>query len=351
MMNRLMRRTMLAVLVLTCAVGKAQAIPELEGKPLCAEGNRVGLMLSPDGKSVAAIDVTGGVRLWSVPDGKPLGTFAGNGSPGCIAFSPNGKLLAVSNKGVVKIWDLTTRRPVTEIQASAVAVNNLAFSPDGKLLAIHHVSGSIQRTQDNRPEWEKNLPPVPGYDDYLPVDPNTGQLRGVQTWTEYQYSISLWNWAENENVDTRACPLDYSKPFLAFNPAKRIVEPVAVSPITGLVVNSPDGKEVVARTALKNGKISEVFRLPVAGTVHRVSLAATTADAMRVAVMLEPSASGAIPYLQVWDRSGTDPVLNAVKRKPHKTPVNALIVTPTGSAIITAAEDGSVVLWTIPDGK
>ncbi len=94
---------------------------------------------------MAAIDVTGGVRLWSVPDGKPLGAFAGNGSPGCIAFAPNGKLLAVSNKGVVKIWDLTTRRSPRSRRAPLhkTPVNALIVTPTGSAIITAAEDGSV----------------------------------------------------------------------------------------------------------------------------------------------------------------------------------------------------------------
>jgi WD40 repeat protein len=65
-----------------------------------------------------------------------------------LAFSPNGKLLAIGcGDGTVRLWNPATRRPVgAPIQTGsgpADALNVVAFSPDGKLLAGGSGNGSV----------------------------------------------------------------------------------------------------------------------------------------------------------------------------------------------------------------
>lgn len=56
-----------------------------------------------------------------------------------LAFSPNGKLLAVGLvAGGVQLWDMTTRKKHADVTGAFGTVNSLAFSPDGKTLAIGH---------------------------------------------------------------------------------------------------------------------------------------------------------------------------------------------------------------------
>ena len=53
-----------------------------------------------------------------------------------VAFSPDGKLLAIGTYGRVTVWDLATAKPVKVLTNVLGAVNDLKFSPDGKLLAV-----------------------------------------------------------------------------------------------------------------------------------------------------------------------------------------------------------------------
>jgi WD40 repeat protein len=53
-----------------------------------------------------------------------------------VAFSPNGKLLAISTSdGSAKLFDLATRREVASLRGHLLGVHSLAFSPDGRRLA------------------------------------------------------------------------------------------------------------------------------------------------------------------------------------------------------------------------
>ena len=76
-------------------------------------GSYEGLAFSPDGKTLAAKG-SNGVQLWDVDAGKVTKTLKGgggsytNGFPcNCVAFSANGKLLALGGgDGSIKVWDI-----------------------------------------------------------------------------------------------------------------------------------------------------------------------------------------------------------------------------------------------------
>lgn len=53
-----------------------------------------------------------------------------------VAFSPDGKRLAVGTYGRVTVWDLTTAKPAKVLTNVLGSVNDLKFSPDGKSLAV-----------------------------------------------------------------------------------------------------------------------------------------------------------------------------------------------------------------------
>jgi WD40 repeat protein len=106
---------------------------------------------SPDDRTIAAAsDADGitarytGVRLWNVADSTAAMLTATGG--GAVAFSPDRRTLATANAGGanVQLWDTATRRLITTIRFPSSPTgtvpfgvsSTLAFSPDGKTLAI-----------------------------------------------------------------------------------------------------------------------------------------------------------------------------------------------------------------------
>jgi WD40 repeat protein len=111
----------------------------------------VSLCFSLDGKTLAAGDAEGNLRLWScnTKTPKPRATLSGAHTAGplwSLAIAPNGKCLAsAGSDGVLKLWDLTSAKPELKatIHAHDKVVRQLCFSPDGTLLAS---AGSSDKT-------------------------------------------------------------------------------------------------------------------------------------------------------------------------------------------------------------
>jgi WD40 repeat protein len=101
------------------------------------------LAFSPDGKTLA-LNHGRQVELWDVAARQLKQTLAGHqGVVGCLAFSPDGTILASgSEDGRIKLWDLCTGQEKTTLVGHLERATSLAFTPDGKDL----VSGSWDRS-------------------------------------------------------------------------------------------------------------------------------------------------------------------------------------------------------------
>ncbi len=132
------------------------AIARLGTVRLRHRGEVWSVVYSRDGKTVIAGGPLhqppyedGAIRRWDAQTGKLVRRLDGQpyGS-GCLALSPDGKLLASeSGANLIWIWDLTTGKPVHKLHAANEIQGNIylvAFSPDGKTLAASGTGSPIQ---------------------------------------------------------------------------------------------------------------------------------------------------------------------------------------------------------------
>lgn len=98
------------------------------------------LAFSPDGKLLAVSDSqTGAIQFMDVATQQLTGTVIPNGWQNEVAFSPDGTTLAVAESHSVSLWDVRTGRRIGK--PLAVTVSRLAFSPDGTTLATLSSNG------------------------------------------------------------------------------------------------------------------------------------------------------------------------------------------------------------------
>ncbi|MEV4372058.1 hypothetical protein AB0J71_33650 [Nonomuraea sp. NPDC049637] len=79
--------------------------------------------------------------------GTPIRRAGRTGVAGALAFSPDGRFLAVgSGGGQTALWDGTVQRHLGTLTSTALAadVSALAFSPDGRVFAVGMTNGAIQ---------------------------------------------------------------------------------------------------------------------------------------------------------------------------------------------------------------
>ena len=124
------------------------------GTPLISANARTGypgqafdVAFSPDGK-ILAVAFTNSIRLFNVPRHRELRPIAVPNYPVMdVAFSPNGRVLAAGvNDGTVRFWDARTGRQLGGNLRSGCGgvVNGVAFSPDSRTLATACADNSIR---------------------------------------------------------------------------------------------------------------------------------------------------------------------------------------------------------------
>lgn len=96
------------------------------------------MVLSQDGKMVAAIGKDHVIRLWDTTDGKDLATITNNGENiRAISLSPDNQLLAfTSEDSTLQFWDIAQGRICGRYELGRPDFDHLVFATDSQRLAV-----------------------------------------------------------------------------------------------------------------------------------------------------------------------------------------------------------------------
>jgi WD40 repeat protein len=156
------------------------------------------LTFSPDGARLAACDRKGTVRRWDTRDWHESAHLVGdNVRLKVVVYSPDGLMLAVNNRGQLKLCDARSGDLLAAIGSpSASDIRCGHFSPDGNLLAIGTVDGSVRLIEMST---RSVIATLVGHGDTVPSLDFSPDGRTLATGS-WDTTVRLWDVASKREV-------------------------------------------------------------------------------------------------------------------------------------------------------
>jgi WD40 repeat protein len=236
-----------------------------------------------------------------------------------LAYSPDGKRLAVGSYRAVVLWDTATGQPAATIAPLAGPVQSIAFRSDGTQLAV--AGGAPGVAGEVNVFDAKTLAPVGN-----PLTGHTDQVYSV-AWSQdgtrlatasQDKTARLWEWPSGKELK-------------AFKDHSDAVTRVCFS---------PDGKSIYTtcqdhnarRFDLSTGIASRVF----SGHNEGITALAITANGKNIIT------AGSEPDLRWWNVDTGDVT---ARQGGHGSTVNDIVAAKDGKFIASASADHTVRLW------
>jgi WD40 repeat protein len=285
-------------------------------------GSILCVAFSPQGDLLAAGTSTGSeIRFWHTANGLPLQTVQVSSWVRSVAFSPDGKtLVSGSEDQTMRLWDISSGQGLMTLQGHTDGVRSAAFSPDGKTLA----SGSSDQTVRL---WEvssgQGLMTLQGHTEGITsvaLSPD-GKTLASGSWDR---TVRLWEVSSGQGLMT-------------LQGYTNRVESVAFS---------PDGKTLASGNEDQTVRLWEVSSGQGLMTLHGHTRVVRS-------VVFSPDgktlASGSEDQtVRLWDISSGQGLMTL---QGHTHIVRSVVFSPDGKTLASGSWDQTVRLWEVSSGQ
>ncbi len=298
------------------------------------------IVYSPNGDTVAiGSNGTGTVRLWDTSTGTLKHTFIGEiTSRESFSFSPDGNALATrSFTNTVSLWDTTAGRHKRMLEGLGNDLGDtIAYSPDGKILAIPCWDG-LQLWDAEIGEHKRTLEHS-GTIENFSFSPDGNTIAGIyahqrKVWhdedkTSYSpsiyHTVSLWDTATQKRRDT--LETTDSVESIAFN---------------------PDGDTIATSNADNTVQVWDVGTGELKYTLeHTGGIVGISYNLERPDIFITAHTD---KTTRVWD-TRTQTRKHTFRLTEHTDAVNSAAFSADGNTLATGSADGSVQLWDATTG-
>ena len=327
--------------------------------PKSHEGRGWSVAWSPKGGVVATTGNEGSVRLWDPASGKQLRRLSfreglSAAAARAFAFSPDGSLVAAGGydtgesdqDGLVRLWDVKSGRELLK-KRTKDRVTTIAFSPNGKTLAVAAGWSSLHGLLDTD---EAGIPAVWIWDiatgnERLKLTGHQGPVHSLAfspdgkslVFADANRMICRWDLASGRQLaktEVEGLGRARLRCWLAFSPNMKTVVTLGPRREDPLVVRDlPTAKEV-RRIRVQDMPHSPVFAISPNGR-----LLASGPGGYYTSLSKPYNES-----IQLWDIATGDEVL---KLTPKTTGATALAFSPDGRSLISAMTNGSALIWDV----
>ena len=285
-----------------------------------------GMEFTEDGRTLAtSSNDFKTVRLWDVARGRLRRTLTGRqGSVSALAFSPDGRALAVGGSSIVQVWDTTTGRPRTSLTGKQDNVESVAFSPDGRTVAAGGRDNIIEVWDSTNPEKPTARKPN------LPHTTLVGHSGAVMSLAFSPDASTLASGSDDHTVRLWHIPVGQ-----ALSGSRNIVHAMAFS---------PDGR-VLATTAGDAVRLwstrTRRLRATLGGHENGVDALAFSPDGRTLGV-----ASG--DTVQLWN-TRTRHLRTTLTA--HQNGIPAIAFNPDGHTLATGGDYHTIRIWDTRTGR
>jgi WD40 repeat protein len=279
------------------------------------------IAFSPDGKLLAIGDARGDILLWRLADYQHVATWAGHTDfVRSIAFSPDGTLLASgSHDNTIRFWDVQSGTCLRVLEGDFREVDAVAFSVDGQIV----VSGSYDTTVRLWQVSTGNCLQV--------LRGHTAPVRSVAASPDGKLVAS-----SSPDRTIRFWDIQTGQPLNTLSTGCKVAS-VAFSPNAQLLASGDDDHEV-KMWEVKTGQLIKTLE----GHDSWLRDVAFSPDGERLVSASEDHT------VKIWDIT-TGKCLKTLRG--HTDEVCALTVSPDGRVIASGSQNQAIKFWSMQTGQ